>query len=130
MEIPFDSTRKRMSVIVKPKGESENVYVMTKGADNIIIPRCRLTQNQKNKIKAQLYNFSCEGLRTLVLGQKTIEKNYFNTWYEKYNKYAISTDENKDIHINDLFNEIEIDLQYVGSTAIEDKLQDVSYINK
>jgi len=74
LEIPFDSTRKRMSVIVRPKGDSETIIVMTKGADNIIIPRCKINSANKNKIKSQLYNFSCDGLRTLVLGQKNIEK--------------------------------------------------------
>ena len=63
-----------MSVIVRPKEDKDNIFVMTKGADNIIIPRCKLNENQKLKIKTQLYNFSCDGLRTLVLGQKMIEK--------------------------------------------------------
>lgn len=37
-EFPFDSTRKRMSLIVKKKG-SEEILMMTKGADSIMIPR-------------------------------------------------------------------------------------------
>ena len=74
LEIPFDSTRKRMSVIVRPKGDSQTIIVMTKGADNIIIPRCKINSANKNKIKLQRYKFSCNGLRTLALGQKNLEK--------------------------------------------------------
>ena len=62
-----------MSVIVRPKDNKDLIYVMTKGADNIILPRCKLNESQKTKIKSQLYNFSCDGLRTLVLAEKIIE---------------------------------------------------------
>lgn len=37
-EFPFDSTRKRMSLVVKYKGE---YILMCKGADSIILPRIR-----------------------------------------------------------------------------------------
>ncbi len=74
LELPFDSTRKRMSVIVMPKGDKDNIMVMTKGADNIILPRCKISEALKNRVKNQLYQFSCDGLRTLVLGQKKLEK--------------------------------------------------------
>ena len=40
-EFPFDSTRKRMSYIVRKKGET-NIIIMCKGADSIMIPRCNL----------------------------------------------------------------------------------------
>jgi magnesium-transporting ATPase (P-type) len=36
-EFPFDSTRKRMSLIVKFE---DKYIVMCKGADSILIPRC------------------------------------------------------------------------------------------
>ena len=37
-EFPFDSTRKRMSLIVQL--ENGEYYLMTKGADSIMLPRC------------------------------------------------------------------------------------------
>ena len=37
-EFPFDSTRKRMSLIVKSQN-SEDYLLLTKGADSIMIPR-------------------------------------------------------------------------------------------
>ena len=38
VEFPFDSTRKRMSLIVKSLTEDQ-YYIMTKGADSIMMPR-------------------------------------------------------------------------------------------
>lgn len=72
LEIPFDSTRKRMTLIVTPQGEKEKIVVMTKGADNIILPRCEMDSVLKFKVKKILHDFSCEGLRTLVLAEKII----------------------------------------------------------
>jgi len=40
-EFPFDSTRKRMSLIVK-EDKSGKIYLMTKGADSIMLPRTNL----------------------------------------------------------------------------------------
>lgn len=37
-EFPFDSTRKRMSVVCEHQGK---YYLMCKGADSIMFPRCR-----------------------------------------------------------------------------------------
>lgn len=46
-EFPFDSTRKRMSTIVKSL-ESNEYIIMTKGADSIIMPRLRIDSNSNN----------------------------------------------------------------------------------
>lgn len=40
-EFPFDSTRKRMSFIIK-ENSTNIIYLMTKGADNIMLPRTML----------------------------------------------------------------------------------------
>lgn len=40
-EFPFDSTRKRMSLLVKEE-KTGKILLMTKGADSIILPRCNL----------------------------------------------------------------------------------------
>ena len=47
VEIPFDSTRKRMSVIVKKRGE-DKIICMCKGSDNVILERCNFP-NIKSK---------------------------------------------------------------------------------
>lgn len=64
--IEFNSTRKRMTVVVKsPDGK---ILVMTKGADSIIIPRLRKGQDSLiDKTNQFLNEVANEGLRTLIL---------------------------------------------------------------
>lgn len=45
VEFPFDSTRKRMSLIVKNNQNGE-YYLMTKGADSIMMPRLIITNDE------------------------------------------------------------------------------------
>lgn len=66
-EFPFDSTRKRMSLIVKEE-KSGKILLMTKGADSIVLPRCIIHTKQKEVIDEHLHKFACTGLRTLVMG--------------------------------------------------------------
>jgi P-type E1-E2 ATPase len=68
-EFPFDSDRKRMSVIVK----YENKHIlMTKGADNVMIPRCALGDEELVNIQVEILNYARDGLRTLVIAQKEL----------------------------------------------------------
>ena len=46
-EIPFDSTRKRMSVIVRKRGKKK-IICMTKGSDDVIMEKC-IFLNLKSK---------------------------------------------------------------------------------
>ena len=65
-EFPFDSTRKRMSLIVREESTSK-LLLMTKGADSIMLPRTTVTAKQLEVIEDHLYKFACTGLRTLVM---------------------------------------------------------------
>ena len=61
-------------------------------------------------------------MRTLVLAEKTIEHDFFEVWRRKY-EYAKNLLENRTEKMKQLQEEIEKDLNLVGATAIEDKLQ-------
>ena len=67
-EFPFDSDRKRMTLIVKHNGR---YILMCKGADSIMLPRVNFNskgyQQDQKKIADDLLNFAKEGLRTLVV---------------------------------------------------------------
>ena len=65
-EFPFDSTRKRMSLIVREESTNK-LFLMTKGADSIMLPRTTVTAKQLEVIEDHLYKFACTGLRTLVM---------------------------------------------------------------
>lgn len=72
--IEFNSTRKRMTVVVKdPKG---TIKVLCKGADSILFPllqrRSRESIEIENRTNAYLEEYSKEGLRTLLLVEKVM----------------------------------------------------------
>ena len=121
--IEFTSTRKRMSVIVKsPDGK---LICMTKGADSVIIPR--LHPGQDKLVKATLDfidEFANEGLRTLLVAQKEIDPEFYKNWNKKYQETLVSLSPDREKQINDHAELIEKDFRLVGSTAIEDKLQE------
>ena len=55
-----------MSIIVKEEISSK-LYLMTKGADSIMLPRTTLSPEERDIIDDHLYKFACSGLRTLVM---------------------------------------------------------------
>ena len=79
--IEFTSARKCMSVIVRDAEGS--IILMTKGADNIILPKIADT-DQTVLVKTQEYlkSFAQEGLRTLVIAQKHLSEDFYQRWNE------------------------------------------------
>lgn len=69
-----------------------------------------------------LKTFGSEGLRTLVLAEKTIDPEFFQVWRRKY-EYTKTLIENRPQKMQELQEEMEKDLTLIGATAIEDKLQ-------
>ena len=64
-----------------------------------------------------------QGLRTLVLGTKVLTEEVWADWDSRYQDAAAQLD-NRDEALAALAVEIEADLEFVGVTAIEDKLQE------
>jgi phospholipid-transporting ATPase len=81
--LEFNSTRKRMSVIVlDPRDKKIKIYC--KGADNVIRERTAkksLAERWKPTEK-HLQDFAVEGLRTLCCGYRAIPKKEFKEWLE------------------------------------------------
>jgi len=127
--IEFSSKRKRMSVIVKEKEGILRLYC--KGADNVILDRLKAGQSDIVKSTTeQLQQYSIEGLRCLLVGYAEIDSSSYATWSKAYK--AARTDltqiekkkKGESNIIENLEEQIEKDLVLIGSTAIEDKLQD------
>lgn len=97
---------------------------MTKGADSIIKERLDI-QNSEFLAETQKHvdNFAEEGLRTLFLAQREISQKEYLAWNAKFEQAmtSISNREEEVAKVNEL---IERDLILIGSTAIEDKLQE------
>ena len=128
--IEFTSTRKRMTVIVRSlQGADEGaIRVMCKGADSIILPRLKKGGSSKQKAtiertKEFLDAFSKEGLRTLLIAEKTISEDHYHQWNKEY-QAALITTKDREEKVNKVAEKIEEEFDLVGTTAIEDKLQD------
>lgn len=80
--IEFDSTRKRMSVIVRtPEGK---ILILCKGADSIIEKRLKPGQKSLDKTKQYLDVFAETGLRTLLVAGKEIKERDYKEWASRY----------------------------------------------
>ncbi|XP_051857820.1 phospholipid-transporting ATPase ID isoform X4 [Drosophila albomicans] len=119
--LDFNNVRKRMSVILR-RGNSVVLYC--KGADNVIYDRLHGGQEDlKARTQDHLNKFAGEGLRTLVLAERRLTEEYYNDWRVRQTEAALSMD-SREQKLNAMYEEIESDMQLVGVTAIEDKLQD------
>ncbi|KAG2173473.1 hypothetical protein INT44_007064 [Umbelopsis vinacea] len=121
--IEFNSTRKRMSVIVRRPEPWNDIIVYCKGADNVMIERLRPGQeNDVSALSKDIEGFSNEGLRTLVFAYKSISDEEYDAWSELLNKASTAT-ENRADEIDEVNEEIEKGFTLLGATAIEDELQ-------
>lgn len=64
---------------------------------------------------------SLEGLWTLVIAQKVLSQDEYNAWHESY-KRAKMDYERGDILAEQVRCELEIDMECLGVTGVEDKL--------
>lgn len=131
--LEFNSTRKRMSVIIKPE-DSDRIVLLCKGADSVIYERlCTEFGDQHELEKSQnklrdtttehLEEFANEGLRTLCLSYRFISAKEYKTWNRRFQE-ASAAIHNRDEKIDLICEEIETDMLLMGGTAIEDRLQD------
>lgn len=121
--LDFNSARKRMSVIVKKDG-TDQVLLLTKGADSMIYPRLAADDAViKGQTWTNLEKFAEEGLRTLCLAQRLIPPDEYQRWQQDYDA-AASALTGREAALDAVYDAIECDLELLGATAIEDRLQD------
>ena len=122
--LEFNSTRKRMSVIARvPEGE---VVLYCKGADSVVYERLRHVaggQTHAAATQAHMDDYAASGLRTLCLAKRTLTESEYAAWNATYTEAAQSL-EKRDEKIAACAEAIEKELELLGATAIEDKLQD------
>lgn len=118
----FNSDRKRMSLLVRDVA-SNDYYCMCKGADNIMLPLCQMDAKKKKSIEKSLLDLACMGLRTLCIAQKKLDKSAALDWLKKW-KDAASSMTNRAEKLASVAAELELEMQMLGITAIEDRLQD------
>eukprot|EP00002_Diphylleia_rotans_P031678 TRINITY_DN6598_c0_g1_i1.p1 TRINITY_DN6598_c0_g1~~TRINITY_DN6598_c0_g1_i1.p1 ORF type:complete len:677 (+),score=127.31 TRINITY_DN6598_c0_g1_i1:1636-3666(+) len=119
--LEFDSVRKRMSVICRnPEGK---LKLYCKGADSIIYARLKKDQGYEEKTVKFLEKFASSGLRTLCTAVVNLDEEKYKEWDQRYQEASTALEARED-KINELAEEIEREMTLIGTTAIEDKLQE------
>ena len=120
--IEFSSDRKRETVIVKDKGV---IKLYCKGADSII--KARVSPNTPQQILKQgeyyVDKFSKHGYRTLFISMKILSQEELDSFLNEVRIASTSLD-NKDELLTLAYEKIEKNLNIIGATIVEDKLQD------
>uniref|UniRef100_A0A672U9R6 Phospholipid-transporting ATPase n=1 Tax=Strigops habroptila TaxID=2489341 RepID=A0A672U9R6_STRHB len=119
--LEFTSTRKRMSVIVRTPSGKLRLYC--KGADTVIYDRLAESSKYKEITLKHLEQFATEGLRTLCFAVAEISEGDYQEWLDVYHRASTAL-QNRALKLEESYELIEKNLQLLGATAIEDKLQD------
>ncbi|XP_021105831.1 probable phospholipid-transporting ATPase VA isoform X2 [Heterocephalus glaber] len=127
----FDSTRKRMSVVIRhPLTDEINVY--TKGADSsvmdLLLPcssedaRGRHQKRIRSKTQSFLNLYAVEGLRTLCIAKRVLSKEEYACWLQGHLEAESSLDNREELLFQSALR-LETNLHLLGATGIEDRLQ-------
>jgi magnesium-transporting ATPase (P-type) len=123
-ELPFTSARRRMSVIIRCPDGSYVLYC--KGADHIVQQRLReaeLASEAVHKTQLDLKEFSVDGLRTLLFTRKSLSESEVQGFREEF-QTAEALIDGRDEAVAEVCDRMERDLELLGCSAIEDRLQD------
>ncbi|NXQ57227.1 AT8B3 ATPase, partial [Anthoscopus minutus] len=119
--LDFNSDRKRMSVLVRdPQG---TIRLYTKGADSVILERLQRRGPSETLTERALDRFAEETLRTLCVASREVSEAEFRTWSRRHHEATLLLQDRAQ-QLDRLYEEMEQNLQLLGATAIEDKLQD------
>eukprot|EP01130_Rhizamoeba_saxonica_P001854 TRINITY_DN11681_c0_g1_i1.p1 TRINITY_DN11681_c0_g1~~TRINITY_DN11681_c0_g1_i1.p1 ORF type:complete len:1068 (-),score=186.53 TRINITY_DN11681_c0_g1_i1:43-3246(-) len=115
---PFSSETKRMGIIIRNEINGEIMFYM-KGADVVM---SRIVQSN-DWLDEECGNMAREGLRTLVFGMKVLSEEEYGDFHDRYLE-AKATVIDRDQNVQDVVESIEHNLQLIGLSGVEDKLQE------
>ncbi|KAK9016156.1 hypothetical protein V6N11_007236 [Hibiscus sabdariffa] len=121
----FDSVRKRMSVVIR--FPDNTIKVLVKGADTTMFSILARDTEKDNLIRqvtqSHLTEYSSEGLRTLVVAARDLTDVELEQWQCRYEDASTSLID-RAAKLRQTAALVECNLNLLGATAIEDKLQD------
>ncbi|XP_060771268.1 phospholipid-transporting ATPase VB [Neoarius graeffei] len=131
--LAFDSTRRRMSIIVRHP-ETKEIILYTKGADSGIMERLQNSFEDKSHLKSENRNivyktqkdldmYAADGLRTLCFARKVVSEQAYKNWLVR-RQDAMSAIEKKEELLRDTAAYMENNFTLLGATGIEDRLQE------
>ena len=84
--LEFNSTRKRMSVVVR--APDDRLLLYTKGADSVIYERLDakhpLNAALRDVTLGHMEEYGSAGLRTLCLAYTELDRSFYDAWQERY----------------------------------------------
>ena len=115
---PFTSESKRMGIILQ-NTETKEIVFFQKGADSIMKKIVR----SSDWLDEECANMAREGLRTLVIGRKTLSLQQYHEFQKELDQAKISVSDRAE-RIQRVVSEfLERDLELLGLTGVEDQLQ-------
>uniref|UniRef100_A0A3B4YMF5 Phospholipid-transporting ATPase n=1 Tax=Seriola lalandi dorsalis TaxID=1841481 RepID=A0A3B4YMF5_SERLL len=120
--LDFTSKRRRMSVLVRePEG---GLKLYCKGADIVILERLQRDCAYQERTERSLELFAQACLRTLCVAVRSVPEASWEQWSKTLAQSAAMATCDRDALLETLYDQMERELQLLGVTAIEDRLQE------
>lgn len=116
---PFTSESKRMGIVVRDSQTGEITFLQ-KGADVVM---AKIVQ-RNDWLEEETANMAREGLRTLVMARKRLSAPMYNEFAARFHEATIKLDGRNEEMAGVVAEFLEHDLELLGLTGVEDKLQD------
>ncbi|KAK0457058.1 uncharacterized protein EV420DRAFT_1551268 [Desarmillaria tabescens] len=116
---PFTSESKRMGIVVQDVQTGEITFLQ-KGADVVM---AKIVQ-RNDWLEEETANMAREGLRTLVMARKRLSGQSYNEFKQRYHDASVKLEGRNEAMAAVVSEYLEHDLELLGLTGVEDKLQD------
>ncbi|CDO76004.1 hypothetical protein BN946_scf184780.g11 [Trametes cinnabarina] len=116
---PFTSESKRMGIIVRDSQTGEITFLQ-KGADVVM---AKIVQ-RNDWLEEECANMAREGLRTLVMARRRLSEQAYSHFQEQHHLASIKLEGRNEAMASVVSELLERDLELLGLTGVEDKLQD------
>ena len=116
---PFTSESKRMGIVVRDT-QTGDITFLQKGADVVMT---KIVQ-RNDWLEEETANMAREGLRTLVMARKRLGNTAYSDFANLYHEASIKLEGRNEAMSAVVAQFLEHDLELLGLTGVEDKLQD------
>ncbi|KAI5984620.1 hypothetical protein EDD15DRAFT_2307641 [Pisolithus albus] len=116
---PFTSESKRMGIVVRETQSGELLFLQ-KGADVVM---ARIVQ-RNDWLEEETGNMAREGLRTLVVARKRLTPQQYAAFKQRHHEASVKLEGRNEAMTAVVAEYLERDLELLGLTGVEDKLQD------
>jgi phospholipid-translocating ATPase len=116
---PFTSESKRMGIVVRDTVSGEITFLQ-KGADVVM---AKIVQ-RNDWLEEETANMAREGLRTLVMARKRLSSQLYNEFKQRHHEASVKLEGRNESMASVVGDYLERDLELLGLTGVEDKLQD------